>query len=208
MPAILLGYELERARGIEVERIEAESVPPWLIHVQQQAGGTCMVYPQATGLLLRLEGNASFAHNDLSKLLSGFRLMSENSDIGWLEAIAIMREEYPQLAPVHATRGKELDAAQLHSLKLALEPYFSLPAPVSGWEAFVRLAECELIDVFGAWSVVQFDAGLDQIPETMPDEALPWRDSAPLEQAILDELSRLVGGGRPPRAFLLWENCD
>jgi hypothetical protein len=86
LPAFVVGYEVAAAN------VEA---PPWIIELQQQAGGYCMSYPTVVGAVLRLEANLD-RMPDGARLLRGLQAMAEDPD--W----ATLRAEFPVLAALAA----------------------------------------------------------------------------------------------------------
>ncbi|MGE0490904.1 MAG: hypothetical protein AB7S38_16985 [Vulcanimicrobiota bacterium] len=205
MPALLIGYEVQGIAGAELgsswhQLLQDRSLPPWLTYVAQQAGGYSMCYPDALGAVLRLEANRSFARHEPDHLIRGFHAMAEDPD-------PVVLREYPHLEALCQTRGDPLSQTQLDHFRRALSPYFDLPRPISGFEAFVRLQPCDLMRYFDGWHTVLVDeyyATLGYLPS--------WQDVGTFDSASLERLDRLgrhyLGVDHPPSAFFLWENCD
>lgn len=208
MPALLVGFGLPmHDSGNPASRIVAGAAgfPPWLVQVDQQAGGMCMLYPSALGVLLRFSANAEHALRDPTKLIAGFHCMAEDPQLD------VLRREHGHLFPLCQTWGEAYSPAQLQHLHAAINPYFRLPHPESGYEAFVRYEECEPLDYLAGWRVVEVVDDVALIDCAQLTYGTLWREGRCLDAAVLGELldiGKAVTPGCPLGLFLLWENCD
>lgn len=209
MPALLVGF------GPDVSNLDSSAwrtisgttgLPPWLVRVEQQAGGMATsYYPSALGALLRLAANAKHARYDPKHLVDGFHCMAEDPQI------AVLKREHPELWPLCATWGDAYSPVQLQHLRRATETYFRLPAPSLGHEAFVEYEPCDPLEYFEGWSVVEVADHVAVILGAQEQYGELWRDAGQFDRGLVGRL-RTIGGavlpGAPLRLFLLWENCD
>ncbi|MBK8252652.1 MAG: hypothetical protein IPK82_08280 [Polyangiaceae bacterium] len=208
MPALLIGFSPHTHDSNNVaSRIVASTAgfPSWLVQVDQQAGGMCMFYPSALGVLLRLSANSEHAIRDPTKLIAGFHCMAEDPQLD------VLRREHRHLFPLCQTWGEAYSPAQLQHLHTAISPYFRLPYPKSGHEAFVEYEECEPLDYFAGWRVVEVADDVALIDCEQLTYGMLWRDGRRLDAAVLRDLLD-IGKVITPECtlglFLLWENCD
>jgi hypothetical protein len=215
LPAFVVGYELPRA-----EAALPEGMPPWVMAVDQQAGGLAMSYPSVVGAVLRLEANAHKAVKDIARLVRGFRLMVEDPDLGTL------RREYPVLAGLVLTHGAEYTRRQLLDLGNVLSAHVRVPPLRSGIEAFVRHEPCDPLDYFRGWRVLRCGVRRDgprrgsiyAFPEPSGyhvDDSnladLDLADDVAYDEACQRGLMALGAAWArpgPPDVFLLWETSD
>jgi hypothetical protein len=217
LPAFVVGYEFPLPGG-EPDRLQG--LPPWVVVVDQQAGGLAMSYPSVVGAVLRLEANAERARKDLGRLVRGFRLMAEDPDMGTL------RREYPVLAGLVLTHGSAYTRRQLRDLGNILASHLWVPPPRSGIEAFIRHQACDPLDYFRGWRVLRprlrrvdvRRVSIQDLHESASyhvDEGnlanLELADDVASDEACQRELTRLgqeLGRPKLPDVFLLWENSD
>lgn len=216
LPAILVGYELPDT----VPDAQLDAVLPAngaVVHVCQQAGGHGMSYPTAFGALLRLAANNGRDGRPLDVLVRGLKAMAEDPDMQTLR-------QYPALLPLVATHGHPYTRDELASLGDYLGRFIDVPPLVSGIEAWVRFAPCDVLAVFRGWHVltcrVPVPDGLGppiytNLPGHRVDSSnvqLLRRDDihhfrASVLREITEAARRLGLSGRPT-AFLVWENSD
>jgi hypothetical protein len=120
LPAFVVGFELEGSALQAVHRLD--DTPPWLVQLDQQAGGYCMSYPSVLGAVLRLEANLERGRNDPAHVVRGFKAMAEDPDV------KLLRREFPTLAGLVHTQGDPYPRADLRLLGLFLHRYFDAPA--------------------------------------------------------------------------------
>ena len=215
MPALFLGYEFVGLAGLDIgphwkKLVGAPALPRWLIHIDVQAGGMAMRYPQALGAMFPLEANRSFALQNPDHLLRGFHAMAEDPDLKVLE------QEYPLLRSVCMTRGNCLNPTQLQNIHRSLEATFRLPRPSSGIEAFVRFENSDFPEFLDGWHWTELDlASLDTPTDTMLPEMdyLRWsREFDTFDARMLYEMrafgAEFLKTDQEPSLFLIWENCD
>lgn len=208
MPALLVGFG-PRAPGSDNAAWRgiagADGLPSWLVCVLQQAGGMSMSYPTALGVLLRLAASPGHALQNPKHLIDGFHCMAQDPQIH------VLRRKHPHLHPLCQTSGERYDATQLQHLHTAVKPYFRLPYPKSGIEAFVEYEACNPLDYLAGWRVVEVADDVDVIDRAQATHGELWRDGRRLDHAVLRklrEIGKLVVPGHPLQLFLLWENCD
>lgn len=208
MPALLVGFggHVPSAEDSVWQRVaESSGVPPWLVHVEQQAGGMSMFYPEALGVLLRFAANAEHALKSPGHLLAGFHCMAEDPQLD------VLQREHPHLRPLCHTWGEAYNVGQLQHLVTAVSPYFHLPLPSSGHEAFVEYQDCDPLAYVDGWRVVEAVGEIDVIETEQLEYGALWRDASCFDADLLTRL-RDIGSvavpGSPLRMFLLWENCD
>lgn len=204
MPAILVGFANPPGTRLRWQGLRSD-VPPYVVEVLQQAGGYAMSYPEAVGVLLRLEANAAHALQDPSRLIRGFHCMAEDPDY------RVLRREYPEMKALCGTRGQTYTEDELRVLDSALSAFFRLPGSARGLEAFVELEHCDLLTFFDGWQMVEVRRNVEEIvgPQRSPGEL--WWDGARLTERTLvqlRDLGREVGIDQPMQAVLLWENSD
>jgi hypothetical protein len=208
MPALLVGFgPLVPAPDSTAWRnvAGAAGLPSWLVHVDQQAGGMSMFYPSALGCLLRFSANSEHALQDPKRLIAGFHCMAEDPQVH------VLRREHPDLYPLCRTWGEAYGSAQLLHLRAAVEPYFRLPYPKSGHEAFVEYEDNNPLDYLRGWRIVEINDDVDVVEGEQRTYGALWRDGRRLDDAVLRDLgdiAKLVVPGRALQLFLLWENCD
>jgi hypothetical protein len=208
MPALLVGFgpwapDSDNTAWRSVA--SAAGLPSWLVHVDQQAGGMCMFYPSALGCLLRLSANSEHALQDPKHLIAGFHCMAEDPQVH------VLRREHPNLYPLCQTFGEAYGPTQLQHLRAAIEPYFRLPYPKYGHEAFVEYEDCNPLDYLAGWRIVEVADDVDLIEGEQRTYGALWRDGRHLDDAVLRDLrdiAKFVMPGRALQLFLLWENCD
>lgn len=176
-----------------------------------------MRHPEVLGVVLPWELNKDKAITEPSHLTRGIRAMGESSDDELLE------KEYPELANLWLTRGKDYSAAQLQELSQALAAVFRLPSLESGLEAFVRFEMCNLMEFFDGWSWAEIPVSEGRSCDWLAASDHGWREAAGvfdlsllacLRAFALEHLFTELGQCPTksellePRAFLLWENCD
>jgi hypothetical protein len=202
LPAFVVGYEVAAAN------VEA---PPWIIELQQQAGGYCMSYPTVVGAVLRLEANLD-RMPDGARLLRGLQAMAEDPD--W----ATLRAEFPVLAAMCGTSGSEYELAERLRWERLLRGHVSVPGVESGLEAFLRFADGDALALFAGWRTLSCRvsgagaqaAVLDAMLSSYGD-ALQIDEDRSFGRAELDAIRALgpsIGASGAPRIFLLWENAD
>lgn len=208
MPALLVGFgpigsDFDNSAWPRVAG--PAGLPPWLVRVDQQAGGMSMFYPSALGALLRLSANAEDALQDPERLVAGFHCMAEDPQIN------VLRRKHPHLYPLCQTRGEAYGPTQLEHLHAAIRPYFRLPNPKSGHEAFVAYEACNPLDYLAGWQLVEVEDDVALVDGKQVTYGTLWRDGWHLDKSVL-RILRDVGSsvmpGCPLKLFLLWENCD
>jgi hypothetical protein len=213
LPAFVIGYAVE---DDDLERIDA---PPFIVVVDQQAGGSCMQYPVVVGALGRLEQNRYRGLRDLAVLVRGFRAMAEEPDL------ALLEREYPVLRALVQTRSAAYSPDELQSLRQYLADFMTLPPIARGIEAYVEFAAGDPREALAQWNVMsctlrsadqrkgsiyRSTAHEYQIDESNLDDVM-LDDSIELDDALGRELGRLGRLLRRPgsaQLFLLWENSD
>lgn len=204
MPAILVGFVNPTFSSKRWGQVRDE-LPPWLVDVDQQAGGVAMSYPGGLGVLLRLEANADRASSDPAHLIRGIRCMAEDPE--W----RVLRAEYPELETLCATRGEPYTQKELARLDRVLRGCFRLPAAVGGLEAFVEFEQVDLLSYFDGWRRVEIRPGITELEGEDRHYGERWRDGGPFDADLLAALRRIgqeLELHRPVRAVLLWENAD
>jgi hypothetical protein len=214
LPAIVLGYELSEPPGSLGE------MPPWVVTVDQQAGGHGMSYPSVVGAVLRLDANCEQGKRDITRLHRGLRCMAEDPDL------ATLRRDYPVLSRLVGTRGNEYAPRDLLDLGNVLGSYFWLPPLQGGIEAFVRFAPCDPLDYFRGWKVLRCVLRPNG-SRRGSIYALPEADGYPVDESNLSDLEvaddivydgerqqelvqlgEVLGRPGLPDVFFLWENSD
>ncbi len=208
LPAVLIGWELggfnPDGAALEVARLDPAFAPG--LRVDQQAGGLSMSYPNAVGLLLRLESNLDRLGPRGGSLICGLRAMAEDPDR------ELLRTHFQFLDEVTLTRGDDYTVDELAGFDDFLEGFVHFPRLAGGLEAFVRFEACRPLDYWKDWNVAVIEPAPGEpfvIDGTHGNAGID--DSRKLDAALLDELEiwgRTAGAGGPPRAFLLWENSD
>jgi len=205
VPALLLGYETTLSP--DHDAWARFGTPPWIAYVDQQAGGFAMTYPQACGVLFRLEGNADHARRDPAALIAAFHAMAEDPRPDAIDALE------PRLRDACQTSGEALSSAVLRRLSAAVQERFDLPRCASGIEAFVRLdADPLAADCVLGWRYVEPTGATAGIGELWSRAAPQWRDGPRFTVGQLARLRELgsisLCDAAAPRLFLLWENSD
>lgn len=220
LPAFVVGYELSGESDAHVRALDG--APPWLITLEQQAGGYCMSYPTVFGCVLRFSDNSHYCRANVVEVVRGFQAMAEDPDL------QLLRSSYAVLASLVYTRGDNYESKELKNLQQYLERFFDIPALESGIEAFVRMAHCDPMSYFAGWRILSaipktgprelyrgetdnyiYDSNLNSIhltaEETFSDETvLALRDAG--RQLRVDRHDRQTNDHL--RVFLLWENSD
>lgn len=202
LPAFVVGYEVA---GANVD------AAPWIIELQQQAGGYGMSHPTVVGAVLRLEANLDHLVGG-EHLLRGLRAMAEDPD--W----ATLRTEFPVLAAMCGTIGRPYDRAERLRWEGLLRDHVAVPDVVSGLEAFLRFADADADALFAGWRTLSCRLS-GELAEADVLDAMLWSYGDALQideersfgRAELDAiaaLGRSIGEAGPPRIFLLWENSD
>ncbi|MFY0565697.1 hypothetical protein ACN28E_17890 [Archangium lansingense] len=213
LPAFVVGFELEGSALQAVAHLD--DTPPWLLHLDQQAGGYCMSYPSVLGAVLRLKANLERGQNDPTRAVRAFKAMAEDPDMKLLE------REFPALARLVYTRGDSYSKTELRSLGTFVRHYFDAPAFDSGIEAFVRCAETDPLDWFRGWRAFSCTVRPERAAELVDVQAVDESslnshnflldDTEHFEEPMLNALTAMgprLGIRTPPRVFFLWENSD
>jgi hypothetical protein len=209
LPAFVVGFEPSPAgRGLPKEL----DAPPWMLQLDQQAGGLCMTYPRVFGAVLRLEANLDKGRNRPQDLVRGLHAMAEDPD---MEVLA----EYPVLRSLVKTQGDPYDRPELRRLSAFVSQYFDVGPFESGIEAFVRCADLDPRVFFG-WRAFScaFKPGF-QPTSTVIDDGMLHAEASNLvlsDDEIfgdsmlqqLEDAARSLALFLTPRVFLLWENSD
>jgi hypothetical protein len=217
LPAFVIGYELSPSAE---PAMPLRELPPWVVTLDQQAGGLCMGYPSVVGAVLRLEANREQGKKDIARLVRGLRCMAEDPDL------ATLRRDYPVLSRLVLTHGNEYPKSDLLDLGNILGSHFWLPPLRGGIEAFVRFAPCDPLDYFRGWKVLRCGLRRD-VPRHGSIYAFPESDGYYVDESNLSDLELAddlvydedrqrelmnLGEGlaRPclPNLFFLWENSD
>lgn len=217
LPAFVIGYELPQSAG---PLMPPRELPPWIVTVDQQAGGLCMTYPSVVGAVLRLEANLDRGKMDLGRLIRGLRCMAEDPDMDTL------RREYPVLGRLVLTHGNEYSKGELRDLGNILASHLWVPPLQGGIEAFLSFAPCDPLDCFCGWRVLRC-AFRTEGPLWGSIYAFPDSDTFHVDESNLSDLDladdvvydgdrqrELMKLGeelaRPesPDVFFLWENSD
>ena len=220
LPAFVVGYEITGESDARTGDLD-DSIP-WMLTLDQQAGGYCMSYPSVLGCVLRFADNVERCRSNAADIIRGFQAMAEDPDL------KLLRSDYPQLASLVYTQGNDYEADQLQRLQRYVEGYFHIPPLESGIEAFVRMAHCDPLSYFTGWRILtaspkteprelyrgQTDVYIDEsnlgsiqwtADETFSDETVMLlRDSG--RQLRIDRHDRRAEDHL--RVFLLWENSD
>ena len=215
LPAILVGFELSSADDQIIDHLS--DAPPWLIAMDQQAGGMAMSYPCAVGAVLRLDANSKHAICDPAPLIRGFKLMAEDSKVG------ILQNEYPVLSRLVGTWGKDYSAQEIKQLDDYTRRFFLIPQLRSGLETFVRSEPCDPLDYFAGWSALSVQIPSDKPVRTVyKDQTAFHVDDSNVGDVILSdecrfddssmafllELSMKLARRPDLCAILMWENSD
>ncbi|MEM9190780.1 MAG: hypothetical protein AAGF12_16470 [Myxococcota bacterium] len=206
MPALLLGYESDI--GPESPRwTRRKDAKPWLFFVEQQAGGYCMSYPTALGILFRLHTNAPRAVKPPETLIQAFHAMAEDPEP------KLVKKLEPRLFEACGTWGSDYSTEVLAQISDAMRDYFEVPRCTGGLEAFVRLepSPTAFRSVLG-WHYVVPSGSSKGVGEDWLSEGPQWFDGPPMtgsDVATLEALaSDVLGVTDKPALFLLWENSD
>jgi hypothetical protein len=216
LPAFIIGYELPN--GDAVERVLGwRDSPDYVVTTFQQAGGMCMHYPSVAGVMLRFGDNTQHIR-DAEFLIRGFQAMAEDPQMD------VLRRDYPVLERLVKTRGDDYTAEQIFRLERYLWRYATLPAIESGFEAFVRFQECDLLRYFADWRILRVEVPRDfenWYLDRSQNPSYPYLEAGYLsgvtfqceefsDAEVRRELSALgtMVGQSHPRVFFLWENCD
>jgi len=218
LPGILLGWHLGPEASHRLR--ELGDSPSWFLHVEQQAGGPCMQYPECAGMLLRFEANRKCFRQPADPLIRGLRFIAQDPN---LQALA---DEYPLLYGMVGTWGLPYDADTLHALSRYLAPFLDLPELESGIEAYLHFEECDLLAHFARWKALQCTLRPPESrqgstyrmnPKTVyyisdrNSDDVVREDVVEVNQQSLADLVRVgaeVGLHAPCRAILMWENSD
>ena len=238
LPAFLIGYRISeeraarssarpkapsspsaRKRDGEPEKQASNDCPPWLLRVDQQAGGMCMSYPHLMGMLLRFEANRDKLLDD--DIIRGLKFMAEDPKVG------VLRRCYPPLGRLVHTVGQDYSAVEREELHGFLSRYLRCPPLVGGIEACVHCdPNVDLLDFFAGWRVLSVEVRPGhELPEVYRgvkgtiSEEVDLKTSGPLhlsdpttfDHTLLRKLRRhaeALGMKGPPSAYLLWENSD
>lgn len=203
MPVLVYGFESTDI-GTDEVRLPLDFEPPdWLCAVLVQAGGYGMSYYSVVGAVFRLADNARHALSELGPLLRAFHLMAEDPDI------RAIKKEYPKLEPIVGTWGAPYDSDQLGRVGRFVGRYFSLPAPQSGLEAFVRLGS-EHPGRMSGWSHLHVKGAPRELEGSrVIDEVRVEGAFGQEERDVLEEVRRQAFPHlRKPELFLVWENSD
>lgn len=213
LPAFVIGYEVPD--GDAYDRVARWAASPdWVVALAQQAGGMAMRYPTVAGAVLRWADNPDRFRGDPDFLARGFRAMAEDPDLG------LLGREYPVLRELVCTFGEDYSDRQLGRLGGLFERHLAIPPLESGFEAFVRLARCDLLRHFAGWRALHVTvlssfrevyANQDcPVAEQSNLDGLELRSGTALDETKLRELEHLgsLTGCSELRPFLLWENAD
>jgi hypothetical protein len=124
-----------------------------------------------------------------------------------------------ELEGLHLMAGAPYHRGQLDVLEQFMAHAFRLPRPVRGVEAFVELAECDLLSVFGEWRALSSNAERDMLGERRTGDwqadvtraRARWDGETVLDRARLDALAtrlRGVGMDPSPKGYFVWVNSD
>jgi hypothetical protein len=217
LPAFVIGYELsESARPTR----PLQELPPWVVTLDQQAGGYGISYPSVVGAVMRLDANGERGKKDIARLIRGIRCMAEDPDM------ATLRRDYPVLSRLVGTHGSEYAKNELRDLDNILNAYFWLPPLAGGIEAFLRFADCDPLDHFQDWKMLRCRVRRDGLRRGSV-YTLPGSDSYHVDESNLSDLEmaddvvydakrqrELMKLGEElakpglPGVFFLWENSD
>ena len=215
LPAILVGFELGPVDHSPID--ELIDSPPWLLTLDQQAGGMAMSYPSAIGAVLRFEANVANALLDPTPLIHGFKAMAADPKYG------VLRRDYPALSQLVGTWGSDYSNADIVRLDRFIGRYFRLPRLTDGIEAFVRSGPVDPLDYFAGWvaltAVVRKDRPVRTIYSGQKSfhvddsnvDDLILADDIMFDESIAQQLATLAPQlpSHPAlKAFLMWENCD
>jgi hypothetical protein len=217
LPAFMVGFELPLP---DSSPDHLANLPPWIVTIDQQAGGMSMTYPSVVGCVLRLEANRDKGIKDLGHLIKGLKYMAEDPKID------LLKRDYTVLARLVASSGGSYSKAQLRDLQNVLSGCMWIPAIDSGIEAFIRCAECDPLSHFANWNMLEArlreeGSRSGSIYALNQEQAyyvecgnlsdLELTDAAPFDaeaMGVLVEHGRRCGATTGPRVFFLWENCD
>ncbi len=214
LPAIVIGFEEQGYSDVDSIIQELAERPPWLITLDQQAGGYAMRYPSVLGCLLRFSDNAEFARGELQSLFRAFDAMAQDPKPG------VLKRHFPLIADLVGTWGSDYKPEELRRLHYFLGAYFSLPEFQSGLEAFVRCSDAEPLAWFEGWRILEAFPNStmptdrdSRRPIDIDDGNINWLTLNSDTRFCKDQLDQLrVFGGKlgqnEPRVFLLWENSD
>ncbi len=220
LPAFVVGYEISGESDARVCHLDRSL--PWMLTLDQQAGGYCMSYPTVFGCVLRFSDNANCCRSNVTGVVRGFQAMAEDPNL------KLLRSDYPELETLVCSHGDNYDAGQLKRLQQYLERFFDIPPLESGIEAFVRMAYCDPMSYFAGWRI------LSAIPKTEPRELYRGHSDTYINDSNLNSIhltaevtfsdetvlalsdaGRLLRVDRHDRqtkdhlrVFLLWENSD
>lgn len=220
LPAFVVGYELSDESDALVCALDGAF--PWMLILDQQAGGYCMSYPSVFGCILRFSDNSHFCRSSVVEVVRGFQAMAEDPNLN------LLRSEYPELVSLVCTRGDNYKPEQLNQLQQYLKRCFHIPPLEAGIEAFVRMAHCDPMAYFANWKI------LSAIPKTESRELYRGQTDTYIDDSSVSSLHlsadlefsdekllllrnagrqlRVNRHDRQPtdhlRVFLLWENSD
>jgi hypothetical protein len=207
LPAILIG------RRCEEDDLSRVDEAPWLAAFVHQCGGYSCRQEPVLGILLPLAWNVASDDAALEALrgLGGLAADSASS--------ARAHRLPAELEGLHLTFGQSYHRGQLDALEDFLAPAFRLPRPTRGVEAFVGLADCDPISLFGGWRALSTGAARDRFgdqrtgdwPADVAAARARWDGKTVLDRTRLEALAmRFEDAGIDPalKVFLLWNNSD
>jgi hypothetical protein len=207
LPAIVLGRRCETAA---LQRVDEA---PWLAAFVHQCGGYACLQEALLGIVLPLAWNTT-SEDAAFRVLRGLDALAADSP-----SLARAQQLPVELEGLHLTAGAPYHRGQLDVLEQFMAQAFRLPTPIRGVEAFVELADCDLMRVFEEWRALSTNAARDVLHERHTGDwradvaraQARWDGETTLNRARLGALTtRLRHAGVDPslKAFLVWVNSD
>jgi hypothetical protein len=207
LPAIVIG---RRGETQAVQRVDEAA---WLAAFVHQCGGLACLQEPILGIVLPLAWNAT-SEDAALRVLHGFDALAADSP-----SSARVRQLPAELKGLHLTLGAPYHQGQLDVLEQFMSLAFRLPKPIHGVEAFIELADCDLMSVFEGWRALSTHAARDRLCDWRTGDwradvaraRTRWDGETVLDRALLGALATyLHSTGIDPSfsGFLVWVNSD
>jgi hypothetical protein len=199
LPAFVVGFEVHDGHEVPDDL----DVPPWVLWLEQQAGGASKLQFDLVGAVLRLEANLDRSTASTPYLSRGLKAAGESPN-------HVVLREYPQLKWIAPTRGDAYDQAALEQLHGFVTQGVLCPPFETGMEALLRCVPADPLRYFrGFQALVAWPRAGAPVPAAAPPALsdLELRDDLIFDEAAVEALMDV---GRqlhqPPRIHFLWEN--
>lgn len=172
LPAVVIGGAPLIATG-----------PSWTHFFWHQFDGHSCPVQNFSGAILPLQMNRGVVLSDPGPILDGLEALSEDPDRKALEF------HYPALKALLHNEYRIPDEA-LDGLHRFLAKSYRLPRFSSGWEALVEFVDCDPLEWFAGWQMVERDGAT----------------TIALTRETLEQLRDWYGA--EPKCYFLWNNSD